>query len=359
MLSLIALATLAAPPQEAEGGDMPLVSTLTAPLFLQQEQPETRSLRHIHLFHTGVEGAPLDVTRSPEEARELGARIVRELDAGADFEALAKRWSDAKDADRGAILGTFPRSMLAPVFEDFLFSAEVGEYGGPFETETGVHVLQRVERDAACLQILVRGHEDESLRKINALLERVRAGEDFAELAREHSENPVSAARGGQLKIYERGPQDRMIKAAAFRAKVGEVVGPVLSSSGYSLIKRVPVDQVDPSLRDRTWVRARAIVLAYDGAAGARDTTGRTIEEAELLAEELHARIANGEDMAELARTFDDDVTGRERGGDLGWLHRRNPKMTPVLQRAFLAEPGELLDPIPTTSGFLIVRRER
>jgi hypothetical protein len=62
--------------------------------------------------------------------------------------------------------------------------------------------------------------------------------------------------------------------------------------------------------------------------------------------------------MAAMAREHDDDFGGRERAGDLGWVHRENPRVAVFLSRAFRAEPGELLDPILTNMGWVLLRRE-
>ncbi|MCZ6596887.1 MAG: hypothetical protein O7B99_04540, partial [Planctomycetota bacterium] len=60
-----------------------------------------------------------------------------------------------------------------------------------------------------------------------------------------------------------------------------------------------------------------------------------------------------------LAREYNDDVTGKEREGDIGWLHRRNPGTAQFLAGCFLVEPGELLDLTQVKYGWLVIRRER
>jgi parvulin-like peptidyl-prolyl isomerase len=98
-------------------------------------------------------------------------------------------------------------------------------------------------------------------------------------------------------------------------------------------------------------VRARAILL--------QEQPGRDIERCGAFAEELAERIRGGEDMAALARSADDDPGGRERGGDLGWILRRSSKTWPVIERVFLAQPGELVGPFKLSRGYLLLRRER
>lgn len=62
------------------------------------------------------------------------------------------------------------------------------------------------------------------------------AGADFAELAVEHSTDPGSGARGGELGCFGRGMMVAPFEEAAFSATIGEVTGPVESQFGQHLI---------------------------------------------------------------------------------------------------------------------------
>jgi peptidyl-prolyl cis-trans isomerase D len=77
-----------------------------------------------------------------------------------------------------------------------------------------------------------------------AVLKRAQAGEDFAKLAKEFSQDPVSAQKGGDLGWIKRKtlapkPDSALtpIADAAFQMKVGEIVGPVKTQFGYHLLK--------------------------------------------------------------------------------------------------------------------------
>ena len=79
--------------------------------------------------------------------------------------------------------------------------------------------------------ILVKGED-----KAKELLERINAGESFAELAREFSDCP-SGKRGGELGFFGRGQMVREFELAAFDGEKGSVVGPVKTQFGWHLIK--------------------------------------------------------------------------------------------------------------------------
>jgi peptidyl-prolyl cis-trans isomerase D len=94
-------------------------------------------------------------------------------------------------------------------------------------------------RDASHILITVKGDEDANpaLARITAIRERIVAGESFADLAREVSEDPGSASDGGSLGEVERGIMVQPFEAALFSMEVGQLSQPVKTSFGWHLIK--------------------------------------------------------------------------------------------------------------------------
>lgn len=85
-------------------------------------------------------------------------------------------------------------------------------------TATARHIL--VETEAECLQ----------------LLDRISAGEDFGEVAREHSNCP-SKAQGGDLGQFGPGMMVKEFDEVVFSAEVNTVQGPVKTQFGYHLLE--------------------------------------------------------------------------------------------------------------------------
>lgn len=79
--------------------------------------------------------------------------------------------------------------------------------------------------------ILVKGEE-----KAKELLDRINAGDSFAEVAKQNSECP-SCKRGGDLGWFGRGKMIREFENAAFEVEKGKIVGPVKTDFGWHLIK--------------------------------------------------------------------------------------------------------------------------
>ncbi len=85
-----------------------------------------------------------------------------------------------------------------------------------------------------CSHILVKKHS-EALQ----LLERLKKGESFAELARELSIDRGSGKRGGDLGLFGRGQMVKPFEDAAFKLKKGELTNePVRTQFGYHIIRR-------------------------------------------------------------------------------------------------------------------------
>jgi parvulin-like peptidyl-prolyl isomerase len=79
----------------------------------------------------------------------------------------------------------------------------------------------------------------EARKKIESLLARAKAGEDFAELAKQYSEDPGSKDNGGLYEDFGRGQMVKPFEDAAFSVPVGEISGVVETSYGYHIIKVV------------------------------------------------------------------------------------------------------------------------
>lgn len=102
------------------------------------------------------------------------------------------------------------------------------------------------QRRVRARHILIRADESndaEAREKIADILEQLEGGADFAELAKQYSEDPGSAVRGGELGTFGRGRMVKPFEEAAFALEEGEVSGGVKTDFGYHIIR---VDKVIP-----------------------------------------------------------------------------------------------------------------
>ncbi len=97
---------------------------------------------HILIMYQGSSRST--ATRSKEEATELIVELKRQLDTGADFEALAKKYSDCASSSRGGDLGLFRRGEMVPAFDDAAFSLPIDGLSDVVETDFGFHIIYRM-----------------------------------------------------------------------------------------------------------------------------------------------------------------------------------------------------------------------
>ncbi|MFO8152985.1 SurA N-terminal domain-containing protein [Thioalkalivibrio sp.] len=112
-------------------------------------------------------------------------------------------------------------------------------------------------------QILIDGDGADAESRIRELRDRIEAGEDFAELAAEHSDDSLSADRGGDLGRIARGDLDRVLETVIFSLPEGLVSQPVQTGLGWHVVevteieesRRQPFEEVreevERDLRDR------------------------------------------------------------------------------------------------------------
>jgi parvulin-like peptidyl-prolyl isomerase len=107
---------------------------------------------------------------------------------------------------------------------------EIVEAYGEDVTATVRHILKLTQSLPDSIKEVKRA-------EMEKLLERARAGEDFAELAEQHSDDPGSKRKGG---LYEAFPRGRMVKPfedAAFDLPIGSISDIVETAYGYHIIK--------------------------------------------------------------------------------------------------------------------------
>ncbi len=206
---------------------------------------------HILIQYEGAERAPLTVTRTKEEAQQVAQSIAEQAQApGADFAALAREHSDGPSAPDGGDLGIFLAAQMIPEFSAAVMGMEVGSISDPVETQFGYHVILRnpvLKASARHILVMYAGSQraaptitrtkEEALTRAQEALARVRAGDDFATLAREYSDGP-SASSGGDLGEFNKGVMTKAFDDATFACKVGEVTDIVETPFGYHIIKR-------------------------------------------------------------------------------------------------------------------------
>jgi peptidyl-prolyl cis-trans isomerase SurA len=167
-----------------------------------------------HLLHILVatpEGSSADKIQA---AKRKAEKLVKKLRAGADFQNLALSNSDGQQALEGGDLGWRRANQLPSVFSGIIPRMERGDITDPIRTSSGYHIIKLADykgsgkvrnlvEQTKARHILIRTSEitsdDDARIRLEQLKQRLDGGEDFAALARSHSDDQASSIKGGEL----------------------------------------------------------------------------------------------------------------------------------------------------------------
>ena len=162
------------------------------------------------------------LVKTSNEASE----VLEKINTGLDFEVLAKEFSISSNASEGGLMNWRKKSDMPSLFADGLEGVDVGQVSSPLKSGAGLHILKVEEKRGDFVQYedqwLVRHillmpseirNEEASELELIDIRKRVINGEDFSTLAKEFSEDPGSAQKGGELDWMGKG-----ITAAEFEA---------------------------------------------------------------------------------------------------------------------------------------------
>jgi peptidyl-prolyl cis-trans isomerase SurA len=237
--------------REREVDDRIEVSEAEIELYLQEHKPSRAGRAEYNVAHILVRLPEQASPERIEQARAKAEKARAEAAAGGDFGRLAAASSDAADALQGGSMGWRAEDRLPELFASTLRAMKPGAVSGVLRSPAGFHVLKLVEARSSgagapvvqtrARHILVRTSEivseADARRKLLDLRERVVVGKvDFAQLARQHSEDGT-AARGGDLDWVFPGDTVPEFERAMNELKPGEVSAPVRTSFGLHLIE--------------------------------------------------------------------------------------------------------------------------
>lgn len=187
-----------------------------------------------------------------QELEKRAADLKRRMAAGERFSALAKRYSDGAEAAQSGLIGWRSAEQLPTLFVEALAGLRPGQVSEPVRSPAGVHLIMLVDmrggelsqgestRQTHARHILLKTSElldDANARsRLQNLRERIVNGEDFAALAKVHS-NDMTAIKGGDLGWLTAGDTVPAFERAMNALAVGELGEPVQTLFGWHLIE--------------------------------------------------------------------------------------------------------------------------
>ncbi len=190
--------------------------------------------------------------KSPEEAAKIKTKamdVLQQVKSGADFAALAKKYSEDTSASNGGDLGLFGRGQMVPPFEQAAFTLGLGAISDLVTTQYGFHIIKIVEKQPARIQPLVevanlirptlqqRKADQMAQDLADKAFSRTRTNASFEGIARELKIEVIDTplfAQGSDVPVIGNTPD---FSNKLFALKANEIGSPVRIPGGYVIPK--------------------------------------------------------------------------------------------------------------------------
>jgi peptidyl-prolyl cis-trans isomerase SurA len=214
-----------------------------------------------HLGHILIavrEGASAaDIKAAQTRADDL----VSKLRAGQDFSQAAFGTSGDNNALQGGDLGWRSLSNVPTLFVDVVPNMKQGDVSNAIRSPSGFHILKVLERKGGdsnhvitktkVRHILIKTNEliddNEARKRLLELRERIVQGDDFAALAKAHSDDKGSAIKGGSLDWVNSGDLVKPFEEVMNKLDINQISEPLQTQFGWHLIQVLGRENQDNS----------------------------------------------------------------------------------------------------------------
>lgn len=204
------------------------------------EQQKYR-LQHI-LVAVPAAASEQQLTQAQQKAETLLARI----NDGEDFAQVAIAESDGARALQGGDLGWRTLQELPDFIAVEVRRLEPGQHSSILRSSNGLHLIRLAERqtgdptqqaETLVRHIFLAGSDAAVEARLQALRDRIRAGESFEDIASAYSEDPNSAPNGGELPWFSDGQMPPAMEQAASALAINELSAPFRTQFGWHLMQ--------------------------------------------------------------------------------------------------------------------------
>lgn len=220
-------------------------------------------------------GLPSDPTDNEiADARDRADKVIALIKEGSDFAKIAIASSSGANALEGGDLGWLNINSMPTLFAEAVQTNDNNDLIGPIRSGAGFHILkvfetrgvervtvEQVNARHILIQPSVILSEEKAEQMLVEFKQQLIAGEaDFATLAKEHSKDPGSALKGGELGYADPEIYVPAFKDALAQLDVNEYSKPVRSVHGWHLIQLID-RRVDDATEERKRERAARLIF--------------------------------------------------------------------------------------------------
>jgi peptidyl-prolyl cis-trans isomerase SurA len=204
-----------------------------------------------NLGHILIEFAPEPSDTDIEQAKTRADKVIELLNSGSDFSRIATASSGGSRALDGGDMGWMNINSMPTLFAEAVQNKYKDDLIGPIRSGAGFHILkvkdlrgiEKVEiEEINARHILIAPSiilsDEKAVEILKGFREQLLAGEaDFSELAKEHSADPGSALKGGELGWAEPSKYVADFRDALANLEIDEISQPVKTQYGWHLMQ--------------------------------------------------------------------------------------------------------------------------
>ena len=218
--------------------------------FLASESGKLQLSVEYHLANIQVRVADGASSSEIQAAERRAKELYQQLQQGADFAQLAIASSASETALEGGDMGWRKAAQLPAPFDAMIGAMTAGEVSQPIRTPGGFVLLKLLAKRGGDSQVRDEVHvrhilikpseirsEAETKRLAERIYDRVIAGEDFSELAKDFSEDPGTALNGGDLNWIDPSALVPEFRAVMAKTESGETSKPFKTSYGWHVLQ--------------------------------------------------------------------------------------------------------------------------
>lgn len=245
--------------QKAVGKEVSAISNEQVDDYLKTAQFQDKSQFTYHLQNIVIPLPEEPTTGQLNKARLKAKDLLTKIRKGEDFSRMAIAESSGEFALEGGDLGMRHLAELPDVFAKQVVTMKTGQIAGPIRTGNGFQLIKLVAIGGAeqkhdvvkthVRHILLKQDAsmtaDEAQRQANNVYQQLKAGKDFAHMAKQYSLDAASAVKGGDLGWVNSGELVMEFEKAMDALPLNQISKPVKSVFGWHIIQVLERKKVD------------------------------------------------------------------------------------------------------------------
>ncbi|MDH5601396.1 MAG: peptidylprolyl isomerase [Gammaproteobacteria bacterium] len=219
--------------------------------YLSQAFANNSGNAEYHLGHILIATPEAATPAQIDQAKAKAQKVINELKMGDDFAQKAMSVSNDEMALKGGDLGWRKTAQLPNFITAAVRSMTKNQIEGPLRSASGFHIIKlynkrsnnqkHIVKQTLARHILIRPTEvlsdEEARSRLKTIQQRIKNGEDFANLARASSDDKASAAEGGSLNWVSPGSMVPAFEEEMNKLKPGEISEPFSTQFGWHIVQ--------------------------------------------------------------------------------------------------------------------------